>query len=95
MRIDGSEIMYINHHALLQIELAMNRYGARQAKFKYEYDESVISLVDDGSLNLTDSTDSFDDDDSLVSISVIGTSPGRTTLKVQGKGMKRFKHVTT
>ena len=88
MRVDGSEIMYINHHALLQIELAMNRYGARQAKFKYEYDESVISLVDDGSLNLTDSKDAFDDDDSLVSISVIGTNPGRTTLKVQGKGMK-------
>ena len=33
VRIDGTEIIYINHHALLQIELAMNRYGARQAQF--------------------------------------------------------------
>ena len=43
LKIDGSEIIYVNHYALVQIELAMNRYGARQAKFKYEFDDAVIS----------------------------------------------------
>ena len=68
---------------MVRIELAMNKYGAREAEFKYDYDKDVIEIVQDDHDsfdNLDDNDD--DDDDALMGLNVIGKSPGKTDLFV-------------
>lgn len=78
-------MLYMNEHDTIKIDLSMNKRGARQASFRYEYDKQVLRLRND----LDDDVDG--DDDACMALYVIGTAPGPSNLDVYAHHPKLCK----
>ena len=66
INIDGSELLYMNEHETIKIDLSMNRRGAKQATFRYEFDHDVLEVRND----LDDDVDM--DEDACMALYIIG-----------------------
>ncbi|CBY36410.1 unnamed protein product [Oikopleura dioica] len=71
------KVIYMNVWETIRVDLEMHRRGAKQAQFKYIYDEKLVNLRND-----VDDINGDLDEDANIGLYLLGKVPGKITVQV-------------